>query len=309
MTQTVQIEKMEELIDALGGGGGGGSSVVPTPESTDVGKVLTANDDGTASWDTIEAELPTVTNSDRGKALKVNKTNNNINWANISEVPDTTGASQGDVLTVGANGAEWATPSGGSGLPDYTTRDADKVLKVNPYGNLIIWSKMIGVPEYRGANVGSILTIDGSDNNKYLNWLEPKKPQFATLEGTPTERTNDVLYTFNLPTLDEKYRYEDESFKQIFYEDVIVPFNTQIGVDDKTVTIKFTNMPSGYQLDTIEVILEGTNFTNYTMESMIDNINVDMGYFVITTKVKTNQMFGTDMHYLKIRGLNERQSV
>jgi ABC-type ATPase with predicted acetyltransferase domain len=37
--------------------------------------------------------------------------------------------------------------------------------------------------------------------------------------------------------------------------------------------------------------------------------NVDMGYFVITTKVKTNQMFGTDMHYLKIRGLNERQTV
>lgn len=303
MTQTVQIEQMDELIEALGGGGGG-SSVVPTPEATDVGKVLTANDDGTANWDTV---LPTVTNSDRGKALKVNKSNNNINWTEISEVPDTTGASQGDVLTVGADGVEWATPSGG--LPSYTSSDADKVLKVNPYGNLIIWSKMIGVPEYRGANVGSVLTIDGSDNNKYLTWLEPKKPQFATLDGTPTERTNDVLYTFNLPTLDEKYRYTDESFNQIFYEDVIVPFNTQIGVDNKTVTINFTNMPSGYKLDTIEVILEDTNTTNYTMESMIDNINVDMGNFTITTKVKTNQMFGTDMHYLKIRGLNSYESL
>lgn len=301
MTQTVQIEQMDELIEALGGGGGGG--IVPTPEATDAGKSLVANDDGTASWDTV---LPTVSNSDRGKALKVNKTNNNINWTEINEVPNTTGASQGDVLTVGENGAEWATPSGG--LPDYTTSDKGKVLAVNPYGNLIIWSKMIGVPDYRGANVGSILTIDGSDNNKYLTWLS-QKPKFATLEGTPTERTNDVLYTFNLPSLDQKYVYEDESFKQIFYEDVIVPFNTQIGVDNKTVTINFTNMPSGYQLDTIEVILEGSNTTNYNMESLIDNVNVDMGNFIITTKLKTSDMYGTDIHFLKIRGLNERDSL
>ena len=305
MTQTIQIEQMDELIDALGHGGGGGG-IVPTPETTDAGKSLVANNDGTASWDTV---LPTVTNSDRGKALKVNKTNNNINWTEINEVPNTTGASQGDVLTVGASGVEWATPSGGSGVPDYTTRDADKVLMVNHYGNLLIWSKMIGVPEYLGANVNSVLTISGSDNNKYLTWIEPKKPQFATLEGTPTERTNDVLYSFNLPVLDEKYRYEDESFKQIFYEDVIVPFNTQIGIDNKTVTINFTNMPSGYQLDTIELILNGTNTTNYTMESMIDNVNVDMGNFIITTKLKTSDMYGTSMNYLKIRGLNEIDSM
>lgn len=31
------------------------------------------------------------------------------------KIPDTAGASQGDVLTVGASGTEWATPSGGGG--------------------------------------------------------------------------------------------------------------------------------------------------------------------------------------------------
>ena len=307
MTQTVQLEQIDELIDAISHGGGGGGGIVPTPETTDAGKSLVANNDGTASWDTV---LPAVTNNDRGKALKVNKTNNNINWTDISEVPSTTGASQGDVLTVGASGAEWATPSGGSGVPDYTTRDADKVLMVNRYGNLLIWSKMIGIPEYLGAGGDSVLTVvEDKFGDKNLSWIVPPKTKFATLEGTPTERTNDVLYTFNLPILDEKYRYEDESFKQIFYEDVIVPFNTQIGIDNKTVTINFTNMPSGYQLDTIELILNGTNTTNYTMESMIDNVNVDMGYFTITTKVKTSDMYGTSMNYLKIRGLNERDSL
>lgn len=302
MTQTVQIEQMDELIEALGGG------IVPTPEASDVGKVLTANDDGTASWDDIEAELPTVTNADRGKALKVNKSNNNINWTDISEVPDTTGASQGDVLTVGASGVEWATPSGG--LPTVTESDKGKVLLVNPYaGNTLIWSKLIGVPEYAWSGDGSVLTVEDRDGTNHLNWIVPPKTKFATLEGTPTERTNDVLYIFNLPTLDEKYRYTDASFNQIFYEDVIVPFNTQIGVDNKTVVIKFTNMPSGYKLDTIEVILGGEETTNYTMESKIDNINIDMGNFVITTKVKTSDMFGTDMHYLKIRGLNSYESL
>lgn len=38
-------------------------------------------------------------------------------------VPDTTGASQGDVLSVGQNGIEWATPSGGAKyFPDYYER-------------------------------------------------------------------------------------------------------------------------------------------------------------------------------------------
>ena len=37
------------------------------------------------------------------------------------KIPDTAGASQGDVLTIGASGTEWATPSGGMTAHTYTT--------------------------------------------------------------------------------------------------------------------------------------------------------------------------------------------
>ena len=41
-------------------------------------------------------------------------------WGSVSEVPSTTGATEGDVLTVDSNGdPAWTTPSGG-GLPDQT---------------------------------------------------------------------------------------------------------------------------------------------------------------------------------------------
>jgi hypothetical protein len=308
MTQTVQIEQMDELIDALGGGGGGGSSVVPTPEATDVGKVLTANNDGTASWDTIEAELPTVTNSDRGKALKVNKTNNNINWTDISEVPATTGASQGDVLTVGENGAEWATPSGGSDIPDYTTSDGGKVLAVRltgPTTAVLEWQQKIYLPPSDSSMKGKHLKVGGSGNSVWA-WEDTV---LSTNDITTTEGTNEVIYTVTLPTLTVKSIYYGFDDRQIFYEDVIIPINTMVGIDNKTIKVNFANLPSGMKIEPMEVILNGYETTNYTMESKIDNINVDMGNFIITTKLKTSDMYGTSINFLVIKNINETQTV
>lgn len=305
MTQTVQLEQMDELIEALGGGGGG-SSVVPTPETTDAGKSLVANDDGTASWDTV---LPTVTNSDRGKALKVNKTNNNINWTEINEVPSTTGASQGDVLTVGSSGAEWKTPSGGgSGVPDYTTSDGGKVLAVQltgPTTAKLEWQQKIYVPESDSSMKGQHLKVGNSGGATWA-WEDTV---LASDTITTTENTDDVLYTVTLPRLTVKSIFYGFNDRQIFYEDVIIPINTQVGIDNKTIKVNFANLPSGMQIEPIEVILNGYETTNYTMESMIDNINVDMGNFIITTKLKTSDMFGTDIRFLVIKNINERQTV
>ena len=302
MTQTVQLEQMDELIEALGQGGGGG--IVPTPESTDVGKVLTANNNGTASWDTV---IPTVSNSDRGKALKVNKTNNNINWTEISEVPDTTGASQGDVLTVGASGAEWKTPSGGSGLPDYTISDDGKSLFVSQTGPTtasLVWQKKNYVPNTGASEYGKQLKVNASGKSEWA-WDDTIVSDYSI---ETTDGTDSVLYTVTLPTLSPKAKYVG-NFNQIFYEDVIIPINTQVGIDNKTIKVNFANLPSGMKIEPIEVILNGYETTNYTMESMIDNINVDMGTFLITTKLKTNQMFGTDIRFLVIKNINETQTV
>ena len=304
MTQTVQIEQMDELIDALGHGGGGGG-IVPTPETTDAGKSLVANDDGTASWDTV---LPKVSNSDRGKALKVNKSNNNINWIDISEVPDTTGASQGDVLTVGASGVEWATPSGGSDIPDYTTSDYGKVLGVRltgPTTAVLEWQTKKFVPDSDSSMKGQHLKVGGSGNALWA-WEDTV---LSTNDISTTEGTNDVLYTVTLPTLTVKSIFYGFSDRQIFYEDVIIPINTQVGIDNKTIKVNFANLPSGMKIDPVEVILNGYESTNYTMESKIDNINVDMGNFVITTKLKTSDMHGTAINFLVIKNINGTQTV
>lgn len=305
MTQTVQLEQMDELIDALGHGGGGGGGIVPTPETTDAGKSLVANNDGTASWDTV---LPTVTNSDRGKALKVNKTNNNINWTEISEVPSITGASQGDVLTVGADGVEWTTPSGGSGLPDYNASDSGKVLGVRQTGpttTVLEWQNKIYVPVSDTSMKGQHLKVGGAGGAAWA-WEDTV---LSSYDISTTDGTDSVLYTVTLPTLTVKSIFYGMNNRQIFYEDVIIPINTQVGIDNKTIIVNFANLPSGMKIEPIEVILNGYETTHYTMESMIDNINVDMGTFLITTKLKTSDMYGTDIRFLVIKNINETQTV
>ena len=61
-------------------------------------------------------EVPQVTENDNGKVLTAiyDEGGAAVEWAAApSELPDTTGASQGDVLAIGSSGLEWATPSGG----------------------------------------------------------------------------------------------------------------------------------------------------------------------------------------------------
>lgn len=62
--------------------------------------------------------VPPVESTDNGKVLTASygEGGGSFEWASAtSELPDTTGASQGDVLSIGASGLEWATPSGGGG--------------------------------------------------------------------------------------------------------------------------------------------------------------------------------------------------
>lgn len=56
--------------------------------------------------------IPATTGATTGDVLTLGS--DGPEWAEVpKELPDTTGASTGDVLTLGASGPEWATPSGG----------------------------------------------------------------------------------------------------------------------------------------------------------------------------------------------------
>ena len=64
-------------------------------------------------------EVPQVTESDNGKVLTAvyDEGGAGVEWGVApSGLPDTTGASQGDVLAIGSSGPEWATPAAGGGF-------------------------------------------------------------------------------------------------------------------------------------------------------------------------------------------------
>lgn len=103
-------EGLQAIAEALEG-----DSIVPTPTAADEGKVLTANDDGTASWATAGggSDIPTPTLSDEGKILRVVPQSQETvapEWSESREVP--VGGSTGQILTKNANGFGWASPSG-----------------------------------------------------------------------------------------------------------------------------------------------------------------------------------------------------
>ena len=114
------IAGLEEGLNAIAEAieGGGGSSIVPTPAAADEGKVLTAGDDGTASWENASGGgIPTPTLDDESKVLRVipqSQTRVAPEWSSIREV--SRGGQNGQVLTaIGGGDYEWANASGGGG--------------------------------------------------------------------------------------------------------------------------------------------------------------------------------------------------
>lgn len=100
--------------------------------------------------ETAAQVLPSHSSEDAGKVLKVGGTGN-LEWGTDEGVPE--GGQIGDVLTKGESGPGWAPPA--EELPDYSSEDAGKVLKVNSNGDLA-WGADAGLPE--GGQIGDVLT-------------------------------------------------------------------------------------------------------------------------------------------------------
>lgn len=112
------IAGLEEGLNAIAEAlEGGGSEIVPTPTLADEGKVLRAMPQGQESvapqWETAR-EVPV--GGTQGQVLT--KGASGYDWANPSggSYPEPTSATDGQVLTAdGLGGASWETPSGGGG--------------------------------------------------------------------------------------------------------------------------------------------------------------------------------------------------
>ena len=120
------IQGLEEGLSAIAEAleGGGGSSIVPTPTAADEGKVLTAGDDGTASWEDAQGGLPDPGQASQGSVLALGYSREPEWETNITDllpngsaalVPATAGVTNGYVLTNNNGTPAWAAASGGGG--------------------------------------------------------------------------------------------------------------------------------------------------------------------------------------------------
>ena len=79
----------------------------------------------------LDEELPPYSSDVANKYLRVSADGQSLEWSDVDGLPDTTGASTGDVLKLGEGGPEWG--SAPSQLPD-TTDKAGYTLRVNDSG-------------------------------------------------------------------------------------------------------------------------------------------------------------------------------
>lgn len=150
------LEKgLQDIATALGG-----SDIVPTPTAQDEGKVLTANDDGTASWENAQSGLPRINGTLKVLSTGYDEPNQTFfpYWEDsLSNLIGHNG-NDGDVLTLNDGGLVFLP----KGVPTVTSSDNGKVLQATYDDKSGTGSAEWVTPSSGG--VGSVtFTINGSD--------------------------------------------------------------------------------------------------------------------------------------------------
>ena len=142
-----------------------GINEVPASSSTDSGKVLTVDSSGNPGWAAAQAPISAgdgidITNNVISVDVDGDSLTNSANGLSVTlPVPATTGASQGDVLSVGSSGLEWTTPSSSS----VNDVEVDGTSVVNASGVAEI--TMPTVPSLKALAAGSNITITEDANS------------------------------------------------------------------------------------------------------------------------------------------------
>ena len=138
-------------------------------------------------------EVPQVTENDSGKVLTAiyDEGGPAVEWGDApSGLPDTTGASQGDVLTVGDNGPEWATPSAGGGFSPTLVATADRntgVFTDMPEAGLQGWY-VLECKWYRNSGSGMAgIKVYWEDNSEGLSEVPLCCATSGTLGNSSTD--------------------------------------------------------------------------------------------------------------------------
>ena len=147
-------------------------------------------------------EVPQVTENDNGKVLTAiyDESGPAVEWGAIpGELPDTTGASQGDVLTVGSSGLEWATPSAGGGFSPTLVATADRntgVFSGIPEAGLQGWY-VLECKWYRNSGRGMAgIKVYWEDNSEGLHEVPLCCATSSTLGNTSTDESILVYALF-----------------------------------------------------------------------------------------------------------------
>lgn len=109
-----------------------------------------------------QLELPGVSTDDVGKALMVDAEGKWVAILPTPELPDTTGASEGDVLTVGSSGLEWGESGGGLTLygPYFAKNNSQE--SVETTGTFISLDKIFNLDENEvSGNNNAVYLLDG----------------------------------------------------------------------------------------------------------------------------------------------------
>lgn len=204
---TYMENSSDGTLVAISDGGSNTSGIkvanpLPAPSAGDSGKVLKVGANGPEWGWQRDAEEPLYINNQGNVAIQLaNTLYDNYGFLDIrNPLPTPTGATSGDVLTIGQNGPEWAAPGGGGGtsytagagiyidsndeisiardvsggikfnssnevLLDYTTiaEKSDGTLVESLDGNDVVGIQVANpVPDTTGASSGDVLTIGQS---------------------------------------------------------------------------------------------------------------------------------------------------
>ena len=178
-------EGLQAIAEALEGSSG---PDIPTPAAADEGKVLTADDDGTVSWEDIHA-LPSTEGAARGDVLLLDGYKIPF-WGEPSGlVPSTSGASEGDVLTVNEYGSPaWATPSGGGGSGTTIYKKASTVQYNDKSDNYYVSIETLNTP----ITTNTVLLAVYNTDSQYS-----QKPVFTGYEVSTGMDYLEVIFDSN----------------------------------------------------------------------------------------------------------------